>query len=120
MSEYEAVSVMTCSGRSGTSRLWIASRMYSESRTVPGTTIPPSPMILSEMTLSQVAPVRQALGDLPVRLVQLAGQLVQLLLRIGGPAHPAGHPPPGEAPGRVPPHPGPRVAPLGGAAGAHI
>ena len=48
--------MITVSGLSPPSRLWMASRMNSESRNVPGTTKPPMPITWSLTTLSQVAP----------------------------------------------------------------
>ena len=41
------------------SRLWTASRMNSEPRSVPGTTTPPMPITWSLMTFSHVAPRRR-------------------------------------------------------------
>lgn len=57
MSEYDAVSVMTVSGFGPPSRAWMASRMNSESRSVPGTTTPPRPITWSLITFNQVAPL---------------------------------------------------------------
>jgi hypothetical protein len=57
MSEYEAVSVMTVSGFGAAVAGMDGVRMNSESRSVPGTTTPPSPMTWPLTTFSQVAPL---------------------------------------------------------------
>jgi hypothetical protein len=63
MSEYEAVSVATISGFGPASRLSSVSRICSESRIVPGTTVAPIAATWSLIALSHVT-VAVRLADL--------------------------------------------------------